>query len=150
MRAALLLRARTLRGMAVRWIGIAGAIVFVAAGVWGMTSRERRRTVAIGYPSWLPFVLIAVGVLYAWGAWIRSLVPMMVGVVVVVGLERIVARRDRGRELPPRLAAMRELNERPLLMVLYPITWSKKAFAAFRNPLRGRRETNEWYEQRGL
>ena len=86
----------------------------------------------------MPLVLVAIGIAYAWGAWIESIVPMFVGVLLVFPAHALVRRRQRGREIPPRLAGLQKLSDDPLHGFAHPISHMRELVEAFRHPVRNR------------
>lgn len=87
---------------------------------------------------------------YAWGAWIKSLVPMLIGVLIIFPANAVLRRRQRGREIPPRLADVQALSDRPLRAFTHPISHMRDLIEVFGHPVRNKRETDRWYEDRGL
>ena len=136
--------------MLIRVIGVVGAAVFVGAAVSGLTKSQRRRSSATGAPSWMPLVLIAIGISYAWGAWIESILPMLLGVVLLFAGNIVMQRRQRGQELPPALAALQGLSDNPLRMLAHPVATIRALLAPLGHPRRTKRETDGWFEDRGL
>jgi hypothetical protein len=133
-----------------RWSGVAGAMVFIGVGVWSLTRTQRRRSAAIGSPAWTPLVLVAVGITYAWGAWVTSFVPTIIGILLLLLTNRTVQQRQRGLELPPKLVELQDLGSNPLHMVRHPVATLEGWARFLRHPIKSNRQTREWFNERGL
>lgn len=131
------------------WIGVAGAVIFIGAGAWGCTRSQRRRSAALGVPSWTPLVLITIGLAYGLGAWINSYVPMLIGVLLIFPTNAVTQRRQHGRDLPPRYAALQAVGS-PRQVITHPISALKQLASIARHPVQAKRESDEWFEERGL
>jgi hypothetical protein len=134
----------------VRWLGFVGTAVFVGAAVWSVTPKQRRRAAAIGTPAWVPAVLAVIGVAYAAGAVIDSVLPMLAGIAILIPTNMVTRKRLADRDVPPALRRMYDVSNNPLTLWRHPISHSRQLFRALGRPLANKRQTDEWYEDRGL
>lgn len=136
--------------MIVRVLGVMFAAVFAGAGLWWLTPTQRRRSAAIGGPWWFPLVMIVVGAACVWAAVVESVIPMILGGLLLLAAGFLARRRRRGRGVPPAVARMESYDSDPVALLLHPVVETRRLFHVFGHPLRNKRETDQWFRDRGL